>query len=418
MLKGGALYYAILVSFLIALLTGFLMVNLWYHHYHTLLLLQSQRQERNIRSSLTLAKEMPALFAFNQTKAIDLFDEGEDSVTLSKSYWGGFCCIKATATWKQLRHSVIELCGADIFCDDSIAVYLADKKRYLSVSGQTVLRGKCYLPELGIRRAYIEGVSFVGDQLVQGNVGVSKAELPAVETTFTETNSAYLSRSDFPNDSMLALTHLMKADSVSNSFYHKPIVFYSDQWILLSGKYLNGNIRIISSKGITIDSKSQSRDIILYAPKIEISSGFTGALQLFATDTVIVRENARLLFPSLIAMLNVKCEKPLISIEKNCRISGDIVLVNDKGQSDIQPECQISEGCQVNGRVYCQGQIQIKGTVNGSVYGNVFILRTSSSIYENHLLNATIDFKALSRHYSGSLFFNVTDRYKSVKCLD
>jgi len=48
-LNAGALYYAILVSFLVALMSVFLMLNVWYHHFHTMLLIQNQKLERNVK---------------------------------------------------------------------------------------------------------------------------------------------------------------------------------------------------------------------------------------------------------------------------------------------------------------------------------------------------------------------------------
>lgn len=416
MLKAGALYYAILISFLVALLSGFLMLNVWYHHYHTLLLLQDMRLEQNVKSSLVLALEKPDLLSMDQPKTIDLFDnEGEDEVQLTRKQWGGYVLIKSQATWKNIHHSKIELCGSDIFTEEPIALYLADKERYLSVSGKTLLKGNCYLPKLGIRRAYIEGMSFMGDELVQGKMEVSKSNLPEIESFFMSHNLEYFTKSNFSADSMLSIVRLLKSDSLQNSFYNKTVVFYSDQWLQISNKNLTGNIKIISSKGITLGNNYQFRDVIVYAPKIEVSSGFKGSVQLFVRDSLLIRENAHLEYPSMIAMIETTIKKPLIEIEKGSTIGGDIVLLNAKNNADNQAECRLNEGCEIEGRVYCDGKLQMTGTVKGSVYCNGFILSTPSSLYENHLLNATIDFSALSKYYAGSLFFKVPDRFKAIK---
>jgi cytoskeletal protein CcmA (bactofilin family) len=417
MLKAGALYYAILVSFLVALLSGFLMVNVWYHHYHTLILLQNQRLERNVNSALVLAIEKPDLLSTDQSQTIDLFNEGDDEVKLAKKQWGGFILLKSEAFWRTISFSKIELCGSDIFTDEPIALYLADKERYLSVSGNTLLKGNCYLPKLGIRRAYIEGMSFTGDELVHGKMEIAKSDLPGTDPSLTSQNLEYFGNGNFPSDSMVSMAQLMKTDSLFNSFFNKTVVFYTDQWLTLSNKNITGNIRIVSSKGITLGSRTRLQDMMVYAPKIEVSSDFTGSAQLFAIDSIIIREGAHFLYPSLITLLNANIKVPLIEIEKGCRISGDIVLLASKNSNDIQPECRLNENCVINGRVYCEGKLQMKGTVNGSVYCNGFILRTPSSLYENHLLNAIIDFPALSTYDAGALFFKVSDRYKAIKWL-
>src|ERR1035437_5633749 len=103
MLKAGALYYAILVSFLVALLSGFLMINIRLHHFHTLNLLQNQKLERNINSALLLAKEMPASVNINQPVTLDLYNDETDEVTVTKKQWGGYLLLKAEASWRKIQ---------------------------------------------------------------------------------------------------------------------------------------------------------------------------------------------------------------------------------------------------------------------------------------------------------------------------
>lgn len=414
-LKAGALYYAILVSFLVALLSGVLLINVRYHHFHTLALLQQQRLERNVNSSLVLAAEKPDLLQIGQSKTIDLFDDGVDEVMLTKRLWGAYVLIKSEATWRRISHTAFELCGSDIFTEEPVALYLADKERYLSVSGNTVIKGNCYLPKLGIRRAYIEGMSFTGDELVQGKMQVSKAALPSLEESVIAINQEYLTNSNFTSDSVLSLALLMKSDSFSNSFANKTVLFYANQWLNLSQKKLNGNIRIVSAKGVTLGGNTKLQDVIVYAPNIEVLSGFDGNAQLFGRDSILVREGARLRYPSFMALVDASIAKPLIVMEKESSIAGDIFISSKKNTTDIQPECRLEEHTAVNGQIYCDGKLQIKGKINGRVYSNGFILRTPSSIYENHLLNAIIDFPALSRYYAGSVFLKTADRYKAIK---
>jgi hypothetical protein len=417
MLKGGALYYAILVSFLIALLSGFLMINVRLHHFHTLSLLQNQRLERNVNSALLLAKETPASLNFNQPVTIDLYNEETDEVTITKKLWGGYFLLKAEVAWHNIHYSAIEMCGSDIFQDEPVALYLADKERYLSVSGKTYLNGNCYLPKLGIRRAYIEGVSYIGDNLIHGKIEVSKSSLPEIEADFIAVNKIYLTGNNFPNDSLVSMAFLMRSDSIYNSFYQKTAIFYSDHWISLINKKISGNIKIVSSRGITLGKQSQVQDAILYAPKIEIEAGFSGSVQLFARDTLMVGEESRLLFPSLIIILEANSKSPLIKIGKKCKISGDILLKMQNGRTAEQAECYLEDESSMNGRIYCEGKLQLRGSIKGSVYCSGFILRTPASLYENHLLNATIDFHGLSRYYSAAGFFKVSDRYKAIKTL-
>jgi hypothetical protein len=417
MLKAGALYYAILISFLVALLCGFLMINIRFHHYHTLMVSQNLRLQRNVNSALVLALEKPGLVKTSQSQTIDLFGEDDDKVQLSSKLWGGFIVLKSESSWNNLHYSKTEMCGSDIFTTDTTALYLTDKEQYLSISGNTILHGNCFLPKLGIRKAFIEGMSFTGKQMIDGRIYNSKKTLPETEIEFSASNQNYLEKSDFRSDSVFSAIRLLKADSLSNSFNRKTVLFYTDQWLNLSNKILVGNIKVVSSKGVTLYSSAKLTDVIVYAPKIEVMSGFGGSVQLFATDSIIIREKTTLLYPSLIALFHTSIKNPLIEIEKDCRLAGDIVILNSKKIPDAQLECRLSENDRIFGRVYCDGKLHLKGAVYGSVYCNGFILRTPSSLYENHLLDATIDFSGLPKYYAGALFFNVTDRLKIIKCL-
>jgi len=394
------------------------MINIRLHHYHTLTLIQNQRLERNVNSALVVAKETPNAYNLNQPLTTDLYSDESDEVTITKKLWGGYYLLKAEASWRTAQHAIIEMCGNDVFSDEPIALYLADKERYLSISGSTNLNGNCYIPKLGIRRAYIEGNSYTGSEMVHGKIQISKSSLPEIDPVFVAANRDYLIGSNFPGDSLVTISRLFKSDSIVNSFYQKTAIFYSDAWLTLTHKYLKGNIKVVSSKGITLNKTSEIQDVIFYAPKIEVNPGFTGTVQMFATDTIFVREGARLLFPSLISIIESKSKNPYIEIGKKCIISGDIVLLLKSVSNNSLAECDLNEESIINGRIYCDGKLQVKGAVKGSVYCTGFILKTPASLYENHLLNATVDFHALSKYYSGAGFFKVSDRYKSIKRLE
>ena len=417
MLKAGALYYAIFISFLVALLGGFFIMNVWMHHAHTLSIITEQRLVRNVHSALLLAQEVPDLVPNNGSRDIDLFDDGNDVVSISKTQWGGYCLLKALAQGKYRQKSAIALCGKDIFVNENIALYLADKEQYLSLSGNTIIKGDCYLPKLGLRRAYIEGYSFLGTNMTEGKVLNSKPQLPTLNASLITSNLEYLKGTVSSSDSLVDMNVLLKTDAIRHSFYKKTLVLYSNRWVTLANKVLQGNIRIISSKGVTISNTTQTNNIIVYAPKIEVEKGFAGNLQLFARDTILINDGVRLLFPSFIAIAESQNTKAFISIGKGCNILGDVVLTTTGNTKDAQAECSVNIGAAITGRVYCTGKLELKGAVHGTVYTQGFILRTPGSIYENHLLNAVINFKALPVFYSGSLINDPVERYKMVKWL-
>lgn len=416
MIKAGALYYAIFISFLVALLGGFFIMNVWTHHAHTLMTIYGQRLERNIRSALLLAQETPGLVS-DKLLELDLFNDGNDLVSLNRKQWGGYSLVKAEAEAKFIHKSAIGLYGKDIFGNEKTALYLSDKGQYLSVSGRTVIKGDCFLPKSGLRKAYIEGNSFSGTKMTEGNVSDSKTVLPAANTRTIELNMPYFTGQISPEDSLGDIAQLLRSDTISQSFYRKTLVLFSKQWLTLTEKVFRGNIRIISSKGVTISKSAQTDNIIIYAPKIEVEKGFTGNLQLFATDTIFLNDGVTLMFPSLLAVADAQNPKALISIGRSCNVIGDMMLTMKDVTKSNRAEIHIAAGSIVTGRVYCGGKVELRGAVDGTIYTNGFILRTQGSIYENHLLDATINFDALPEYYSGSLINETVERYKMVKWL-
>lgn len=415
MVKAGALYYAIFISFIVALLGGFFIMSIWMHHAHITNILTSQRLERNVHSAILLVQEVPGVVSGNRPVEIDLFNDGNDIVTLTINQWGGYCMFKASAKGKFTQRTAIALCGKDIFENEKIALYLADKEQSLSLSGNTSIKGDCFLPKQGLRRAYIEGISFSGKNLTDGKIGNSKSQLPLISDNLITSNLQYFNNRLCPSDSQVDINILFKSDTLKNSFFEKTLVLHSKQWITLSDKVIQGNIRIISSKGVTIGSSLKSNDIIVYAPKIEVEKGFAGNLQMFATDTIMIKDEVRLLFPSFIAITETQNLKALINIGKRSEIAGDVLLSVNGSPGNNKAECDINEDAVITGRVYCEGRMELKGSVNGTVYTNGFVLRTQNSIYENHLLNATINFNALPVFYCGSLITEPIERFKMVK---
>ncbi|NJK96560.1 MAG: hypothetical protein HC905_18035 [Bacteroidales bacterium] len=162
---------------------------------------------------------------------------------------------------------------------------------------------------------------------------------------------------------------------------------------------------------------AQLDNIILYAPKIEIEDGFTGSLQLFACDTLLVGEKCTLRFPSFIAVMEPTGNRPIIEIKKDTRILGDVVMLSRSESKHIIAECRVGSGTSVSGTIFCEGRLELNGSVSGQIYCKSFLLRTRSSEYENHLLNANIDGRSLSTYYAGSLICKKQGCYKQIETL-
>jgi hypothetical protein len=142
---------------------------------------------------------------------------------------------------------------------------------------------------------------------------------------------------------------------------------------------------------------------LFYAPKIIIEDGFTGNLQAFASDTLIVGKKCKFDFPSVLAVYRTKTSGKIIRLSMGEEVTcmGILLAVQEGKDPDKRMDVILSKADLVCGQVYSQGTLELQGTVFGSVYTSKFIVHTPSSLYENHLLNAQINVSKLPDEYVG-----------------
>lgn len=400
MLKAAALLYAVFISIIIALLSGFFILWTYYQNRYLDDEFIRERLVSDVNSAMNIVLEEPE--TLNQDK-IKLFDNEEREITLQKKIWGFYQIIVCTGNWNRFNYSKKALIGDDIFSGDKVALYLCDQDDYLNICGKTLLKGTCWLPKKGIKRAYIEGSSFSGTNFVEGEIKQSDKSLPELNKSMVDYNMTMLDGKSDVQDSLIWYEAIQEKDTFSNEFNKKTLYIYSEQKIILENKVISGNIVIKSTKGIEIDESVKIRDVVFYAPYIILKDNFQGTLQAFVTDSAKIGEDCRLMYPSVIALLNRKDSKAssFISIGEKSELSGALVFYKEKEEQKNSSVLKIEKEVKINGQVYCNSLVDHKGCINGSLYCKRFILSTPSSVYENHLLNATINFEGLSKYFTG-----------------
>jgi cytoskeletal protein CcmA (bactofilin family) len=419
--KAGALLYAIFLTFLISLISGFVILSSYFHNRY---IINTQGQAKliaNVNSAINLALGNPEIVQLNQKKTIDLFGDGECMVDLEGKNWGMYSVVLASSAWHNYSFSKTAMLGDDIFNTEQVALYLTDNDNYLSLCGKTILKGICYLPKLGPKRAYIEGQSFVGSKLVDGTIKPSEKKLPEINNELIEQNKKYLQGSFPTNDSVRYFEEFVEKDSIVNTFQNRTLIVVSNNKIQLGYKFFKGNIIIYSKKEIEIESNARIEDIIVYAPGVTVKSGFVGNLQIYASDSIRIEGNCSIKYPGVVGLI---CQsqsgnvKHYLKIDEQSEISGAVFLYNTGGAGRIQPLLSIGKETEIYGQVYCNTTTDLKGSIYGSLYTSGFILKTPSSIYENHLLNAEVDFSKLSLHFAGISLLGKPKQKELIKWLN
>lgn len=421
MIKAGALFYAIVISLIIAITSSALIMaaylsRIQYENF------EIRRQlSLNADSGIKLLLSKQSLVELNQQKTIDLFNKGIDSVILIRKLWGAYEIVISKAIFKNSTSVRTAQVGFYPDSDHLYSLHLSDKDKPLALCGNTIIKGPAFLPKAGVKRAYIEGQSFSRSLLIEGEIKQSDRTLPKFNAELIENiKTVFFNKSITNNDSVLNIKSELTGDSLNNSFENKTLVFSSSVPILISDGMYSGNIAVISDKQITVTSSALLKDVLLFAPKIIIEKKFRGNLQVFASDSISIGEEVTLTYPSVIGLIsnNKPTSTSIIVLNKGDTIMGSVFIIKNENDVMEQTRLLISEEAVIFGQVYSNGYVDLKGTINGSLMCDNIMLSTASSVYENHLLNAVIDVSKLPEHYTGINLVEESTVKKIVKWLN
>ncbi len=417
MIKASSLFYAIVISLIIAIVSSSLILFAYLSRIEFDNFEMNQRINLNADSGLNLLLSQQSLLEVNQQKTIDLYNRGEDSVFLSRRSWGAYEIVISKAVFKKLEAISIAQIGYYPDSSDLYSLYLSDNGKPLALCGKTIIKGNVFLSKAGLKRAYIEGQSFIGNTLIDGQTRQSKTELPNFNKELIATIQLILSQKRVAEDDSLIV---IEKELSGDSFKNRTLVLASTNSIRISNGIYEGNIAIVSDKQITVSASAILKDVIIAAPRIIFEKEFKGNLQAFASDSVIVEKDVSLYYPSVLAI--VKGNKlPNISaiiLNENDTIMGNIFVYKSDSDPLKQVLIRLHDKSVVIGQIYSNGYVDVKGLVKGSIMCNKIILNTPSSVYENHLLNAAIDLPALSKHYVGINLVEESTVKKVVKWMD
>jgi hypothetical protein len=420
MIKASSLFYAIVISIIIAIVSSSLIL---FAYLNRIAFDNIQTQERlnlNADSGLNLLMSRQSLVELGQPKIIDLYAAGEDSVFLSRHSWGAFEVVISRAIFHNQAVERIAQVGSARDSSNLYSIYLADEGKPLALCGNTKIKGAAFLPKSGAERAYIEGQNFTGTELIEGVRKTSKNELPEFNPELIKHVEQLLKEKKISdNDSLLTIDRPFSGDSIINSFKNVPLVLSARGPIAIRNGVYSGNVVIISDTLITVDATAMLTDVILAAPKIIFEEGFKGNLQTFASDSIIVKKNVTFRYPSVLGIVAAKAEKNCaIVLNENDSLAGNLFIYQVTIDSYKRAGILIGNKSVISGQVYSSGYIDMKGTVFGSLMCSKFLLVTPSSVYENHLLNAVIDQPALPAYFTGITLMKGSAAKKIVKWLN
>lgn len=412
MIKASALYIVVIVSLLIAIISASVLTIAFYYRQEVQKKVRQDKLLANLRSGSEILLSN-GFETYDKELNLDLFAEQKDSVILKKEYWGVFelGIVKAFELKDTLARSFFT---GSTFSDQS-AIYLADEDRPLSVSGKTQITGDGEFPKSGLKQSYVDGKPYEGKELIKGKIKESTRDIPPlngkliqkIESTFTELNGLDLN----------------VKDSVNNSFFNPVLFFKLKKEQQFPGlKKVQGKVILVSDTTLIIDAGMTIEDAQIYAPAIIVRSGFNGTCQLFARDSIIIEKECKFNYPSFAGVFKPENGKiqSKITVGENVSFSGILMSYENK-RSDLQTMISLGKGNMITGEVFATGYIKMeKGvSVYGKVYAKRFIMQTPTTLYENYLIDITLNRKLLSKYYlSSPVFQRGNEEQKILKWLD
>lgn len=401
-IKASALQFAILVATIIAILLGSFLTLTYTHSYFN-------TQSEFLLSTIEKANQGIDFSLLPDTVINDSISIQNNGIQtrLTKQYWGAFEKITATASIKKKSFSKMALIGSAL-SNPATALYLADDNLPLVVVGTTKIEGKAYIPTSGVKPGVISGNYFYGTKPIIGSTKPSSSSLPRLEPAWENYINAMASFVPSANSTIIP-----QKPEAHGSFFQTDQIIYNNEPIHVTENY-TGNILIKSERAITLSSESKLEDALLIAPIITIEKGFSGTLHCIAEKQIIIEEQVNLEYPSsLVVMGKINKENSRlpsdeipVSIGTLSKISGSLVyLGNEKSQNEkSRIHIDLKTNSMIKGMIFCRGNIQLNGTVKGTVYTEHFIAKEAGSRYINHIYNGTILANALHPKFSGLPF--------------
>lgn len=407
MLRASALYIVIVIALVIAILCSALISVAYFYRQQNMHAFRYDVLSDNLVSGVNVLL-VDTTGEYREGKIVSLFDGVADSVWLKRISWGIYDVgvVRAFIQNDTLTKVFSMACAID--SNKWAALYLPDEDRPVSLSGKTTVKGNAYLPKSGVREAYIDGKSYQGDKrLVIGKILNSVRALPHL-------NKARLNvLEQLINDKRLS-NAIPVEDSVTSSFLQDTKIISAGKNVMtLEHVQLNGNILVKSDTTVIVGGDAGLSNVVVVAPYIKVKKGFKGQCQLIASDSIRIEEDCNFAYPSAIGIARFQSSKQAmpaaIYIGDKVNLTGCIFAFERDASREKQPLIHLGKNSRITGQVYTPGLLELKdGTmVHGSVFTARFLYRSGFTVFENYIVNTTIDAAALSRYYLASTLMPV-----------
>lgn len=413
-IKGGALAYALVISLLITLMIMALIIkNTLSEKIDNSYLLQLKLQ-KNAQSGLVLLDQIQSL---DTNFTVDLFNQGNDSVSLTKSLWGCFILNKLKAVTKSNKYELYALTGFSHNQNANFSLIVPFTGNKLSIAGDSKIIGKAKIPYGNYNVIALQKTTFTGS-FERSKIETSTGDWPELDANLIKSLKTNFENASLDtNANYTQITEPLFSTTLSNDFENKTQVIEFKNDVLISNCKIEGNITLKSNYKITVDSSANLSDILIFAKNIKITSGFIGSVQAFAADTMITGANCSFNYPSClgITMLDVNPKNMYLELGEKSIIYGGILSISIlANHRNPKLNTCLKEQSKVFGCVYAQGAITPFGAIYGQLTSDRIVYSSNSSVFEHVLFNSLVDNTKIFDAYALPLFYVAEKKEKSL----
>lgn len=410
-LKAGSLVYSLMVCLLVSLVLGGMVLLFGVGRVERDMAYFRELAEDNARSGMLLALYGDEdLFG---TRAESLWGSEVDSFYSAVIPWGVYGVLNVEGVHGRARARQSALFGSVPKGVFEGTLYLKDRGRALALSGRTLLRGTCWLPEAGVERGFVGKTAFQGESLHIGEKRWSKNQVVELDdecVLSAKTQLQWHFVQGFKSGE-----GLRAGMDLNRAWYEETEWIYSSTELIVAHCRLSGNV-ILAAPTVWLDSSSQVNHVQVYAHQVYVGEGFKGRVQIFATDSIYLKEGSHLEYPSALVLSHPE-NHSYLQMDTLAVVEG--MVIHDGafiGETAIKGGYSlISPGAEVYGCLYVPYNLDLKGGVHGTVVTENFLLRTPSAVYENYLLDAVLTREGLSETFAMGNLFGREARFRFIQ---
>ncbi len=417
MLKASALFYALIFSIVAGFSVMMLLLLMSTYSHANARLNNEKKLLLNLSSVRVLIESGNIEISELARYDFDLFGSGFDSVSILKRSFGLLDFYKCTSYGKGQNKSDYSLYGYAVPLDQ-IALFIPSSTYPLKVCGDTKIEGPALVPLGIITPASINGINYLNEKLGYDIIEPSSSEMLKLQM---DPYRKILNQSIiYPKyDTLVSLEYLNNMKHIS--YTSKRHVLWSESNLNLDSLKVSGNVFIYCEKQLFIGHKTELEDVVVFGENVILEDFVTGRFQVFASGSLVLGKNTKLLYPSNIGLINetLGTENSLI-MGKGSEVQGGVLIYSENVKSGNSPYLILGENSRIWGVVYSNHEIQLerKITINRGLICKGLFLKNGASKFYNHLLDTKITPYKIPKFYVDTYKGYQLTHSKRIQCLN